>query len=128
MSNTFNTLVHNLSTVVNVVNLYQSGKFRDAIALLQEILDVEPNNWDARLMLAVCFYKTGQVAAAHRAFQLIVEKTTDLGIRQKALEGVDVTRAKLLGHHVPTAMPAEFGCHVEALGVVRRDNHFSWLH
>ncbi|MBX9569276.1 MAG: tetratricopeptide repeat protein [Candidatus Obscuribacterales bacterium] len=109
MSNTFNTLVSNLSTVVNAVNLYQSGRYRDAISSLQELLDLEPNNWEARLMLAVCFYKTGQLGAAHRAFDLIVERTTDLDIRQKALEGTEVTRAKLQGHHVQVGIPAECG-------------------
>lgn len=127
MSNTFNTLISDLSVVVEAINLYQAGRFREAMSALLQLLDTEPNNWDARLMLAVCYYKTGQIASAHRAFSLIVEKTDSLEIRLKALEGAELMTAKLEGRNTHAAMPPEFGCHVELHGVRREPMQLSWL-
>jgi thioredoxin-like negative regulator of GroEL len=128
MSNTFNTLISDLSVVVEAINFYQAGRFREAMSALLQLLDTEPENWDARLMLAVCYYKTGQIASAHRAFTLIVEKTNSLEIRHKALEGAELMSVKMQGgNSFSAAMPAEFGCHVEQLGMRREPMQLSWL-
>lgn len=126
MKLTFNTLVVDLSVALKAIKLYQSGEFKQSISAIQDVLDLEPNNWDARLMLAVCYYKTGQYAAALRAFQLIADKTDCIEIRRKANEGVHVTAAKLDNRHNRPAFPAEFGCHVELHGM-SKEPQLTWM-
>lgn len=116
MALTFNTLVLDLSVALQTVRDYQSGNFQRAIDNLQLVLDCEPANWDARLMLAACYYKSGQFFLALRAFQYIYDKTTNLDVRQKALEGVQVTSMKLERRLDNRGIPAEFGCYAEVFG------------
>lgn len=127
MQLTFNTLVVDISAALNAIKLYQAGEFQKAIDSIQCVLDLEPNNWDARLMLAACYYKTGQFASAHRAFQLICDRTTCEEVRAKAKEGAEVTAAKITGNHIRPAIPAEFGCHIELLGMKQAPKQMSWL-
>ncbi len=125
MKQTFNTFVSDLSVALTAINLYQAGEYRKAISHIQEILDLEPNNWDARLMLAVCFYKTGQHASAIRAFQVIAEKTNCDDIRKKANEGTAVCTAKLDKRNERSAIPAEFSCYIEVFG--KTEPQLSWV-
>lgn len=126
MKLTFSTFVADLSLTLDAVNLYQSGEFRRAINHIQAVLDLEPSNWDARLMLAVCFFKTGQHGAAIRAFQVIADKAACPDIRQKALEGLKVCSAKLERAFDHPAAPAEFGSHVEKIGA-HKSIQLSWI-
>ncbi len=97
MKLTFNTMVLDVSTVTapKTIKHYQAAEYYDAIADLQELLDIEPGNWEARLMIAACYYKTDQFLAAHRAFHYLSQRTTDEGIRARALEGLEQTNSKL---------------------------------
>ena len=126
MKHTFNTFVADLSVAINAVSLYQTGDFRKAINAIQDVLDLEPNNWDARLMLAVCYFKTGQHGAALRAFQLIADKTDCPDIREKAQEGLAVCSNKLDKRFDNSGLPAEFGCYIELFGK-KPDQQISWL-
>jgi thioredoxin-like negative regulator of GroEL len=122
MQLTFNTLVVDVSTALKAINSYQAGAYKEAISDLQCILDLEPKNWDARIMLAACYYKTGQFPAAQRAFQFIADKSDDAGARAKALEGMQAAAAKLDCRHSSgmSALPAEFGCYVERINTAPR--------
>ena len=124
---TFNTTSLDVSVALNAVRYYQSGNFQQAIDSLQLVLDVEPNNWDARLMLGACYYKSGQFVSAHRVFQFIADKTDKPQIRTKAAEGAQVCAAKLDNRlTMPGVIPAEFGCYVEFSGV-KTAKPMSWL-
>ncbi len=127
MKLTFNTLIADVSIALKAINNYRAGSYEQAITSLHDILDSEPMNWDARLMLAACYYKTEQWSSAHRAFAFIVSRTNDNDIRAKALEGQQVTSAKLnnwIGR--PGELPAEFGCFVERLNQPKQ-RAMSWL-
>lgn len=112
MQLTFNTINGDATTALRAMRNYRSGSYELAINDLQLILDVEPNNWDARLMLGACYYKTAQWFAAHRAFQFINDRTDSIDLRSRALEGIQATNAKMNKRPVNT-LPAEFGCYVE---------------
>ncbi|MBX9571871.1 MAG: tetratricopeptide repeat protein [Candidatus Obscuribacterales bacterium] len=124
---TFNTTSLDVSVALNAIKHYQAGNYKQAIDSLQLVLDCEPENWDARLMLGACFYKSGQYVSAHRVFQFLCDKTNNLEIRRKAAEGVQACTAKMDNRHsMPGDIPAEFGCYVEFSGV-RQAKAMSWL-
>lgn len=128
MKLTFNTLVVDVTVALKAINRYQAGAYKDAIADLQCILDLEPRNWDARIMLAACYYKTGQYPAAQRAFQFIADKSEIAEVRAKAMEGLQATSAKLDPRNSGmSALPAEFGCHVERINVPQPQRGPNWL-
>lgn len=108
MKLTLNTFVLNVSAAAKTTNHYQAGEFYQAIGELQELLDVDPGNWEARLMLAACLYKTDQYLAAQRAFQFLSQRTTDEEIRARAVEGLELTNSRLKIHK-RSYLPAEFG-------------------
>lgn len=120
MKLTFNTQNVNIQVALSALSLYRSGEFDQASYALQEILDVEPDNWDARLMLGACYYKTGQYFMADCAFRMILEHSSDPDIRKRAREGVLSTAGKW-GHRVSNT-PPEFGsC------AVRQEFFVAWL-
>lgn len=121
---TLSTLVADLSVALKALEHYQSGRFRDAIQDLQSVLDFEPKNWDARLMLGASYYKTQQWSAAHRTFQYIATNAVDNEIRLKANEAMQVTQSKLNSNRC--GMPAEFGCDTELLRA-KYSEKISWL-
>ncbi|MBY0549048.1 MAG: tetratricopeptide repeat protein [Candidatus Obscuribacterales bacterium] len=126
MKLTFNTMVADLSVALSAIDHYQAGRFTQAINDLQSVLDFEPTNWDARLMLGACFYKTQQWSAAHRTFDFIASKCSDSDIRTKAQEAVQVTTAKLNKWNT-VGLPLEFGCDVELQPVQSVREPISWL-
>ncbi len=124
---TFNTLIVDISVALKAINFYQSGQFEEAISELQSVLDYEPKNWDARLMLAACYYKTKQWSAAHRVFQFIEAQSNNAGIKQKAAEGIRVCDGKMKNWHgSASTVPAEFGCFVERWNIEPKQE-MSWL-
>lgn len=128
MTLTFNTLIADVSVALRAINFYQSGSYKDAIGDLQSILDYEPCNWDARLMLAACFYKTGQLPAAHRAFSFIKDRCDKDDVRNRAMEGLEATNAKLEKRDTSmSALPAEYGLYVERVNAPSQQRGPSWL-
>lgn len=119
-------MVADLSVALNAIEHCQAGRFTQAINDLQSVLDFEPNNWDARLMLGACYYKTQQWSAAHRTFDFIASKCTDSEIRMKAQEAVQVTTAKLNKWNT-VGLPLEFGCDVDLQPVQSTREPISWL-
>lgn len=112
MKLTFNTLNCDATIALRAMRNYRAGIYDAAIADLQSVLDVEPTNWDARLMLGACYYRTAQWSAAHRVFQFINDRTDSLDLRNKALDGLAATNAKVNKYN-RASLPAEFGCYVE---------------
>ncbi len=114
MNLTFNTeIAANITVVLEALNYYQNREFTQAIEPLLNVLDAEPKNWDARLMLAACYYKTNQNAAAERAFRLICENAEDSEMRTKAAEGLRAVAVRFSKRTVE--LPAEFGCSVDRI-------------
>ena len=96
--------------------LYKAAQYNDAIPVLQEILDVEHKNWQARLFLAACFFQTGQMITAERAFTYVYESCTDVELRRTAnlaLQTLRATRTKEVD------IPPEFGALAERMFVPR---------
>ena len=84
--------------------LFKEGRYREAIPSLQDILDHEPRNWQARLFLAACFHKTGQPGAALRALRFVYENCTDVALKQKACLALQAVTAAM---EQAKPMPAE---------------------
>jgi len=100
------------SVAVKAHKLYKTGKYAEAIPVLLDILDIEPLNWHARLFLAVSYFKTGQVAAAQRAFRFVYEKCTDTELKQKACLALQSVNGQLQS---TKQIPAEFGSLAERM-------------
>jgi tetratricopeptide (TPR) repeat protein len=116
---TFNTQNVDISIALKALDSYRSGNYEQAIAALLEVLDVEPKNWEARLMLGACYYRLGQYFAAQCAFRLICEQATDSNVRTRAREGLLASGGKM-GRRVE--IPPEFGsC------AVRQELAVGWL-
>jgi len=52
MKITFDTQIVNVSDAPNEPKLYSDGDYKQAMSRLVEVLDKEPNNWQARLVLS----------------------------------------------------------------------------
>jgi len=115
------TQIVDISVALNALRLYSEGDYKSGISQLIQILDLEPNNWQARLMLGACYYKTGEFAVAQRVFRFLYEKCPEADLKQKALEGLQASNAKLLKH---TDLPPEFGCHID---LWQSQKFVSWL-
>src|SRR3989338_3017168 len=101
MDITFDTQVVDVSVALNALKHYRAGEYKLAIAALQEILDVEPKNWDARLMLGVSFYRTAQFITAQRAFRYIFDNCPVDAIKRKAMDGLQAANSKLQKNETP---------------------------
>jgi thioredoxin-like negative regulator of GroEL len=83
MDFTFNTQIVDVSVALNALKFYKAGQYKEATSCLLDLLDVEPKNWDARLMLGACYFKTEQWGAAQRAFRFIFEQCPAADIKSK---------------------------------------------
>lgn len=122
MEFTFNTQIVDVSVALNALKLYKGGQYKDATAKLLDIIDVEPKNWDARLMLGACYFKTEQFAAAQRAFRFIYENCPVSDTKSRALEGMQAATYKL---QPQKNLPMEFGGYVERN--VQTISRLSWI-
>jgi thioredoxin-like negative regulator of GroEL len=122
MEFTFNTQIVDVSVALNALNLYKSASYKEATTHLLNILDVEPKNWDARLMLGACYFKTEQFASAQRAFRFIYENCPLSDTKSRALEGMQAATFKL---QPQKAMPMEFGGYVERN--IAQISRLSWI-
>jgi len=101
------------TVAVKACGLYKEGRFRDAIPVLQDILDMEPRNWQAKLYLGACYYQTGQLAASQRAFRAVYTTCDDNELKQKACMALQAVTAEMEGRSCST--PAEFSGMAERL-------------
>lgn len=110
MEITFNTQNAEATVALKALQQYKAKQFKEAIASFTEILDCEPGNWDARLLLGACYYKSGQFLTAQRIFNYINESCcTNLEARAKAREALRSVQSQL--ERGTTDLPAEFGCY-----------------
>lgn len=109
MKLTFNTQNVDIKITLKALGHYRAGEYQQAASALQEILDTEPQNWDARLMLGACYYKAGKFFMADNTFRLILDQCTDLEIKKKAREGVLTNSYKCTNKNTPHRTPPEFG-------------------
>jgi thioredoxin-like negative regulator of GroEL len=122
MDFTFNTQIVDVSVALNALKFYKAGQYKEATSCLLDILDAEPKNWDARLMLGACYFKTEQWGAAQRAFRFIFEQCPDADIKSKAVEGMQAAASKL---QTPNqALPLEFGGYAPRF---REQGRLSWI-
>ena len=115
----FNTQNVNITVALNAMENYRNKDYKEAVPNLIHVLDVEPQNWQARLMLGACYYKLGQYFAAMCAFRLVSDKATDSAIKAEARRGLIACSGK---GQERAKSPEEFGWHfaVERVAV-------SWL-
>jgi tetratricopeptide (TPR) repeat protein len=121
MEFTLNTSNVDVTVALNALKYYKARDYKGAMKCLLEILDVEPNNWDARLMLAACYYKTSQYASAQRAFRFLMDRCPDADLKGAAVEGLQAATAKLEANATD---PIEFGAYAPRLPQSARP---SWL-
>ncbi|HEY9790078.1 MAG TPA: tetratricopeptide repeat protein [Candidatus Obscuribacterales bacterium] len=94
----FSTQIIDVSVALKALQQYRDGEYKQAIETLLVILETEPNNWDARLMLAASYFGTSQFAAAERSFQTVLDKCPVDELREKARAGVESSLAQLTGN------------------------------
>ena len=95
MSTPLTTREIDTTNVLSAYRLYKANMFREATSLLLEILDFEPQNWQARLFLAACYLKTGQPGAAQRSFRMVYDNCPDADLKQRACLALQLASAKL---------------------------------
>lgn len=95
MDFTVNTQFLDANIALQAYRDYKEGRYNEAIAGLLPILDVEPRNWQARLFLGVCYYKTGQKFGASRAFRYVYDNCNDVELKQKACLALQSVRAEI---------------------------------
>lgn len=96
-----------VSVALNAYRLYKAGEHSQAIPVLQDILDAEPNNHQARLFLGSCFFKSGQNFASQGAFRYVFQNAADPDIRQKACLALQIVNSAL--QRKTSEIPLEFG-------------------
>jgi hypothetical protein len=121
MDITFNTHTVDVSVTLKAVQLYREKNYKACVTVLMSVLDVEPRNWQARLMLGACYFRTEQWGAAQRCFRFLVDQCTDPDTKIKALEGLQAATSRLERR---VDIPMEFGSYVERSGMKDR---LSWL-
>lgn len=122
MNISFNTENREAAVGLKALQQYKAKQYNEAIASFTEILDLEPRNWDARLLLAASYYKSAQYFTAQRIFMFIKDNCPEREIASKATEALRSTKAQL--EHGSTDLPPEFGCY-EMPGI--KSMFSSWL-
>lgn len=116
---TFDTQNVDVAHALEALDAYRSGNFELAIHYLAEVLKAEPENWQARSMVSVCYYKTGDYRAAQWSFRVVYEKAQDSETRALGLEGLQASNAKLMD------CPAEFASFYDRS--MPKEHVFGWL-
>src|SRR5438552_2164650 len=103
----FSTTQLDASLVLGAYKAFKDGNFESAGKSLLEILDVEPRNWQARLLLACCYSKSKQNFAAQRALRFVYENCSDdPDLKAKACLALQSLNAKM---EAEKGSAAEFG-------------------
>lgn len=120
MDFTFNTQIVDVSVALKALQLYRDKDYKQCLSTLLDVLDMEPRNWQARLMVGACYFKTTQWASAQRTFRWLVDNCDEAETKRKAIEGLQAATAKL---QQPAVLPMEFGSYVQPTTKER----ISWL-
>ena len=93
MDFSINTSQVDAMVALKAYTLYKSAQYSDAIPVLEAILDFEPKNWQARLFLAACWFKTNQPMTAQRALKFVHDNCPDAELKQKAALALEFIQA-----------------------------------
>lgn len=65
-------------------DLLEGNSFHQVIEPLLSLIDCEPQNWHARFVLAVAYFRSSQTSAAQRALRYLCDACPDADLRRKA--------------------------------------------
>jgi len=74
---------------------FRNARYRDALELLLQVTDSEPDNWMARLYLGMTYEKAGRVVDAHRLLKRMSETCPDTHLRNKAENALPLIEAEM---------------------------------
>jgi Flp pilus assembly protein TadD len=83
----------------NAVIAYKSGNYAEAISLLHDELQRDPNDWTAMFYLAMCLASNKQSHEALIAFGKIRDLCPDPGLRQRAASAYFALNSIALKHN-----------------------------
>ncbi len=89
------TIQSEATLVVNAYRFYKSQRYNDAIPVLQNMLDLDSRNWQARLFIAVCLLRTGQVQWAEQTLLDMLDQCQEPHLRNQALLVLHVARQEV---------------------------------
>ena len=81
----------NIRVIEAIIN-YRKRDFERAAAALYDLLDREPENVEARLLLASCLLLAAQFFLAERAFDYVVEHAIEPEVRLQGRRGLESVR------------------------------------
>lgn len=64
---------------------YRDRDFKSAMDRFSRVMDMDKNQWDCNLYLAMCYYKVGMIQMSVQKFRWIADNCPDKEIRGKAL-------------------------------------------
>lgn len=92
---TFNTVQMELASILTGYKLFKAGKYSEATPYLTSVLEIDPENWQARLLLGACYMKTGQAVTALRAFRWVSENCFNEVLKGKADKALQACKAAI---------------------------------
>jgi thioredoxin-like negative regulator of GroEL len=78
------------------VQAFQQKNFALAIELLTIVLDEQPQNWLAKLYLAMSYFSNGDIVLAAGHFRVLCNKCEDPSIQAKAKSALSAIDAQLI--------------------------------
>lgn len=73
---------------MSAYNFYRNGFFNEAQMAVQEVLNLEPENFQAKLFLAACLHNLGKTEDAKAALLAVYENSPEDYLREKAQMGI----------------------------------------
>ncbi len=73
---------------ISAYNFYRNGFFNEAQVAVQEVLNLEPTNFQAKLFLAACLHNLGKTEDAKAALLAVYENSPEDYLREKAQMGI----------------------------------------
>lgn len=73
---------------ISAYSFYRNGFFHEAQMAVQEVLNIEPSNFQARLFLAACLHNLGKTEDAKAALRTVYENSKEDYLREKAQMGI----------------------------------------
>ncbi|MBX9571772.1 MAG: hypothetical protein K2X77_22965 [Candidatus Obscuribacterales bacterium] len=73
---------------ISAYSFYRNGFFHEAQLAVQEVLNLEPMNFQAKLFLAACLQNLGKTEDAKAALRAVYENSKEEYLREKAQMGM----------------------------------------
>jgi tetratricopeptide (TPR) repeat protein len=74
---------------------FRHGRYSDAVELLLQVVDAEPENWLAKLYLATAYGKDGRFSDSQRLFKRMSTDCPDAQLKAKALDGLRIVEEQM---------------------------------